>query len=549
MSMKMKFGSKDIPFVYKGDKLVYPNPIKDGLLLWYDFKGMKNTDETKGIAKDLSGNGNDGTLTNFNFTEESGYKDNTLVFDGVDDKLVIPELVLDETAMSVMQDGKLYAYEDDKVLTVGEDGEVVGGGRNLIQGGMYGIQLWSNNSNTLPNTVTQRLGYYEIETTGDADALSTYTNTTYNLPSGTKTTHSYEVWSPVDIDIRLSVHWGEDVFNVPKKTWTTIFRENIISTGEDQRMIGFRTSVANHGLPIRYRKAMVVVGDFKGYIPHPQDYKSTTLTPTSLTDLQLYNKTLDKTELLHNAESKGLKKLKPGVIVQDGLVLHYDFSHESNTSGYKDKAFDYSGNGNHGELQNFGYAEGSGYESKGLKFDGVDDIIEAPSFNREYIDATTEFNFDFSLNLTNTLSRGSIITMPFTGHRLSIKNSEDRVAIGRYTTHWFGKRTPSLNRGNNHFSINVILLGEDEYKLNEPNFLMEVYVNGELVRDEYASSTDYYSNIAQHLYVGWQGTNQSQSNNAYLDEQLGSLKIYNRPLSPEEIQHNYQIEKEKFNII
>src|SRR5699024_5516102 len=118
MSVKMKFGSKDIPFVYKGDKLVYPNPIKDGLLLWYDFKGMRNTDTNKEIAKDLSGNGNDGTLINFNFTEGSGYKDNTLVFDGVDDSLTIPELALDKTAMTVVQGGKVYSYEDDKVLAV-----------------------------------------------------------------------------------------------------------------------------------------------------------------------------------------------------------------------------------------------------------------------------------------------------------------------------------------------------------------------------------------------------------------------------------------------
>src|SRR5699024_6196353 len=50
----------------------------------------------------------------------------------VDDSLTIPELVLDETAMSVMHDGNLYAYEDDKVLTVGEDGEIVGMGHNLL---------------------------------------------------------------------------------------------------------------------------------------------------------------------------------------------------------------------------------------------------------------------------------------------------------------------------------------------------------------------------------------------------------------------------------
>src|SRR5699024_1287605 len=173
------------------------------------------------IIEDLSGNNNDGNLQNFNFTEESGYKDNTLVFDGVDDKLIIPELELDETAMSVVHDSKIYSYEDDKVLTIGEDGEIIGGGRNLIQGGVYGIQVWSNNSITTPVIVNQKLGYYEVATTGDADNLSLYTNSMYNLPAGTETTHSYEVWSPVDIKIRLSVHSGRDEFHVPKETWTT----------------------------------------------------------------------------------------------------------------------------------------------------------------------------------------------------------------------------------------------------------------------------------------------------------------------------------------
>src|SRR5699024_9186247 len=40
----------------------------------------------------------------------------------------------DETAMSVVHDGELSAYEDDKVLTVGEDGEIIGGGKNLLIG-------------------------------------------------------------------------------------------------------------------------------------------------------------------------------------------------------------------------------------------------------------------------------------------------------------------------------------------------------------------------------------------------------------------------------
>lgn len=84
---QVKLGDKNIPFIYQGNELLYPNPIKDGLVLWYDFKGMKNSDINKKITEDLSGNGNNGTLQNFNYTSESGYSDG-LKFDGIDDYTV-----------------------------------------------------------------------------------------------------------------------------------------------------------------------------------------------------------------------------------------------------------------------------------------------------------------------------------------------------------------------------------------------------------------------------------------------------------------------------
>ena len=84
---QVKLGDKNIPFIYQGSELLYPNPVKDGLVLWYDFKGMENNDESKNIARDLSGNGNNGTLQNFNYTNDSGYNDG-LKFDNVDDTIV-----------------------------------------------------------------------------------------------------------------------------------------------------------------------------------------------------------------------------------------------------------------------------------------------------------------------------------------------------------------------------------------------------------------------------------------------------------------------------
>ncbi|AMG20091.1 LamG-like jellyroll fold domain-containing protein [Staphylococcus saprophyticus] len=84
----IKLGNKPVNFVYQGNDLLYPNPIKDGLVLWYDFKGMKNSGVSKDVVRDLSGKGNNGILQNFAYTSGSGYNDG-LKFDGIDDYGII----------------------------------------------------------------------------------------------------------------------------------------------------------------------------------------------------------------------------------------------------------------------------------------------------------------------------------------------------------------------------------------------------------------------------------------------------------------------------
>lgn len=95
--MKFKLGDTDIPFVFRGDELMHPNYVKDGLVLHYDFSGMTNADTSRGITTDLSGNGNHGTLQNFNYTAESGYDKNKLLFDGVDDYVGVDVPISDFT--------------------------------------------------------------------------------------------------------------------------------------------------------------------------------------------------------------------------------------------------------------------------------------------------------------------------------------------------------------------------------------------------------------------------------------------------------------------
>ena len=58
----------------------------DNLLFWGQADNKENTDL---ILKDKSRMNNDGTLNGFNGTDVSGYKDNELIFDGIDDYINI----------------------------------------------------------------------------------------------------------------------------------------------------------------------------------------------------------------------------------------------------------------------------------------------------------------------------------------------------------------------------------------------------------------------------------------------------------------------------
>ena len=523
----MKFGSKDIPFVYKGDKLVYPNPIKDGLLLWYDFKGMRNTDTNKEVAKDLSGNGNDGTLTNFNFTEGSGYKDNTLIFDGVDDKLVIPELELDETAMSVMQDGKLYAYEDDKVLTVGEDGEIEVVKMNLVYD--------SKSPGIINNTNWgERIGVFNVE------------------PN--KEYHAKIYIKPHDFETSIQfVFRREDLSQVKESgagNWIEANQEGYVnlsyvapeeaSNAWIQLRNPERIEVINN---VEIKDLFVSTSEDSPYSPPPKDYKTTTLTPASLAGLQLYNRTLHKNELLHNAESKGFKKLKPGVVVQDGLVLHYDFSHESNTSEYKDKAFDYSGNGNHGVLNNFNFTEESGYESKGLKFDGVDDYIETQDSEDFDITGNLTLEGTFYIPDDNELSVGGIIVKGNYGSWASNAYGIRSVVSGGNITQY---RFFATDSNGEQSRVNISFeAGKLNYIVGVVDFdegTITSYINGE---KQFSNPviTDHIKKTEHPIFVG-----EAYSHNSLVKGNIYSARIYKKALTPEEIAHNYQIEKEKFNI-
>ncbi len=82
--------------------------VTDGLVLYLHGACGKNNPATR-VWKDLSGNGNDGQLMNFDFDDKSGWTNNGLKFDGIDDKTNIDFQINQDDTFSIEQ--SFYIHE------------------------------------------------------------------------------------------------------------------------------------------------------------------------------------------------------------------------------------------------------------------------------------------------------------------------------------------------------------------------------------------------------------------------------------------------------
>lgn len=146
--------------------------MQDGLVLWLDARAQRQLmkdGQSKSIWKDLSGNGNDGQLMNFDFTEDSGWVDGGLRLDGVDDYVrtaylgTLNNLTLELAIYSPEIQGQVvWAAGDDTVIIYAD-------GRSYIKSNTgtkvahSGFEL-NNKQTTLTivyNINTQKAYYYQ----------------------------------------------------------------------------------------------------------------------------------------------------------------------------------------------------------------------------------------------------------------------------------------------------------------------------------------------------------------------------------------------------
>lgn len=223
----------------------------------------------------------------------------------------------------------------------------------------------------------------------------------------------------------------------------------------------------------------------------------------------------------------------------ENLVLWYDAMGKTNSDLGRGVLEDLSGNGNHGTLQNFAYTEESGYDD-GLVFDGVDDI--AIGNNGLAYEESTSFTYEFILDYESTGAvqylgtfgrHSQVIQVTATGNIavLYLINIDGNLSQGRFDFLVLNKTKRvsyfSVVFNTNDLSINLfekgVLLGTGS--LN-PNMENRANIN----------------QIAIGAYIANSGAI------TCYDLNLKFIRKYSRALTPSEIQQNYLIDKERWNL-
>lgn len=257
------------------------------------------------------------------------------------------------------------------------------------------------------------------------------------------------------------------------------------------------------------KKDTYTVGELKaqGYLDAdtPAQFGSLSISDDSIVDL------------------KGNQYVYRGDYIQDGLQLHYDFSGYTNTTHDLDKIKDLSGNGNDVEMHGFDGTPQSGFTGQGLRFDGVNDLA---------------YNLDGSMLLPMD---SPIHTFSYTigvheNKRNNILYDGERLKMDIY-----GNRLSRADFTGSHVAVNYTQFLDTINHVDSTydGTTYRLYVNGELIHESARQmSSEFKGILTLGRYIESGRPNVTMYN----------LQAYDRALDADEIKHNYNIDKMRFNI-
>jgi len=219
-------------------------------------------------------------------------------------------------------------------------------------------------------------------------------------------------------------------------------------------------------------------------------------------------------------------------IIEDGLVLALDAANPKSYPGSGTTWSDLSGSGNNGTLVN-----GVGYNSSNLgslSFDGSNDKVTLPSNN---INGLSSGTTDFSI-LTWVKYNATVNYTAFFEKQNGAGNTI-RLDLG-----WIANTIYLTTSNLDGTAVNQ---GSFNYGANNPNLWYHIALTcGGSSKKGYVNSintlsqtfTSYYPDNTYNLGIG--------GNIRVLNGNIASTQIYNRALTAQEIQQNYNATKSRF---
>lgn len=225
---------------------------------------------------------------------------------------------------------------------------------------------------------------------------------------------------------------------------------------------------------------------------------------------------------------QGRDLLYPNPVKED-LILYYDFKGITNTNVDKETIRDLSSGGNNGLLHNFMYTDNGGYNN-GLHFDGIDDYIST-FVNIDGFGATFSFSIDAESNA------GSFYIMSGESSYVFIRKNGNNLDISLLNS---SSKQELFSLSN--FFVNNIGKQSITILIDATNKAVKFYKNGSLLK-----TFEMSSDVKMNMKIDKLGRSNMNSGYFYKGK-LYSVKIYDKPLSDEEILHNYNLEKERWNL-
>jgi hypothetical protein len=219
-------------------------------------------------------------------------------------------------------------------------------------------------------------------------------------------------------------------------------------------------------------------------------------------------------------------------IVTDGLVLALDAANSKSYPGSGTTWTDLSGNGNTGTLVNgVGYL---GDNLGSLSFDGVDDVVEVTNFPQIFSNSVCMCGwFYFNDNDARDILFGS--------YNGNFGINFEKHTSNRLRLYWHANTIIDTFSSNN-----VVSAGAWQYisiQRNKGDQTIDFYVNSNLVSQPNVNLFDISSSLTT-FRIG----RDSRTGSTALGGNISQVSIYNRALTEQEIQQNFNATRSRFSI-